>query len=171
MRAFQYKQLRCRWAGSGPQIAVHVLVIQLAGDTEPWCLVTSALELSAAQVVEVWAAGFRQDDGFRDHKQRLGMETCRARTKEPILRTCQVQLVAMSLLRLLRVQLERSWRDGPWWAKPPGNRRKRHASILDLRRLFWRYRPAFSQFLLSLENLDNISQPPALRHDLPGRAA
>ena len=171
MRAFQYKQLRCRWAVSGPQLPVHVLVIQMAGDTEPWFLVTSALELSAAQIVEVWAARFRQEDGFRDHKQRLGMEECRAWTKEPILRTFQVQLVAMSLLRLLQVQLERSWRDGPWWAKPPWNRRKRHASILDLRRLFWRYRPEFSQFLLSLENLENIPQPPALRHDLPGRAA
>jgi hypothetical protein len=171
MRAFQYKQLRCRWAVSGPQLPVHVLVIQMAGDTEPWFLVTSALELSAAQIVEVWAARFRQEDGFRDHKQRLGMEECRAWTKEPILRTFQVQLVAMSLLRLLQVQLERSWRDGPWWAKPPWNRRKRHASILDLRRLFWRYRPEFSQFLLSLENLENIPQPRPLRHDLPGRAA
>jgi DDE superfamily endonuclease len=171
MHAFQDQQLRCRWAVSGPQIPVHVLVIQMAGYTEPWCLVTSALAWSAAQVVEVWAARFRQEDGCRDHKQRRGMAECRAWTKEPILRTFQVQLVAMRPLRLLHVQLERSWRAGPWWAKSPWNRRKRHASILDLRRLFWRHRPAFSPCLLSLENLENIPQPPALRHDLPGRAA
>ena len=63
---------------------IHVLVVQLAGYKEPWFLITSALDLSAAQVVEAWAARFRQEDGFRDHKQRLGMEECRAWTKEPI---------------------------------------------------------------------------------------
>jgi hypothetical protein len=41
---FQSKQLRCRWAVSGPQIPVHVVVIQMAGYAEPWFLVTSALE-------------------------------------------------------------------------------------------------------------------------------
>jgi hypothetical protein len=71
VRSFQYKQLRCRWAVSGAQIPMHVLVVQMAGYAEPWFLVTSALELSAARVVAVWAARFRQEDGFRDHKQRL----------------------------------------------------------------------------------------------------
>ena len=84
-------------------------MIQLAGSKEPWFLVTSALDLSAAQVVEAWAARFRQEGGFRDHKQRLGMEECRAWTKEPILRTFQVQLVALSLLRLLHARLDRAW--------------------------------------------------------------
>jgi SRSO17 transposase len=31
-------------------------------------------------------ARFRQEDGLRDHKQRLGIEECQARTKEPVLR-------------------------------------------------------------------------------------
>jgi DDE superfamily endonuclease len=171
LRSFQYKQLRCRWAVSGPQIPVHVWVVQMAGYEEPWFLVTSALELSAAQVVEVWAARFRQEDGFRDHKQRLGMEECRAWTKAPILRTFQVQLVALTLLRLLQAHLERGWGAGTWWAKPEWNRRKRHASILDLRRLFWRYRAEFSQFLVALEELEKIPQPLTLRQDRPGRAA
>jgi hypothetical protein len=57
--------------------------------------------------------------------------------KEPILRTFQVQLVAMTLLRLLQTRLEQAWGTGSWWSKPEWNRRKRQASILDLRHLFW----------------------------------
>ena len=170
-RRFHYKQLRCRWAVSGPQLPVHVLVIQLAGYKEPWFLITSALDLSAAQVVEAWAARFRQEDGFRDHKQRLGMEECRAWTKEPILRTFQVQLVALTLLRLLQARLDQAWGPGNWWLTPGWNRRKCHASILDLRRLFWRHRAEFSRFLIDLEDLEKIPQLLALSRGLSGRAA
>lgn len=60
---------------------MHVLVVEMAGYEQPWFLVTSALELSAAQVVAIWAARFRQEDGFREHKQHLGMEECRAWTR------------------------------------------------------------------------------------------
>jgi hypothetical protein len=171
MRQFRYKHLRCRWAVSGPHLPVHVFIIAMAGYEEPWFLVTSALELSAAQVVEIWATRFRQEDGFRDHKQRLGMEECRAWTKEPILRTFQVQLVALPLLRLLQSRRDQVWGTGSWWSKPAWNRRKRHVSILDLRRLFWRYRAEFSQFLADLEKLEKSPQPLALHHDLTGRAA
>jgi hypothetical protein len=170
-RSFQYQQLRCRWAVSGPEIPMHVLVVQMAGYAEPWFLVTSALALSAAQVVAAWTARFRQEDGFRDHQQRLGMEECRAWTKEPILRTFQVQLVAMTLLRLRQTHLDQAWGTGSWWGKPEWNRRKRQASILDLRRLFWRYRTEFSQFLVYLEEMENIPQPPIMSRDFPGRAA
>jgi DDE superfamily endonuclease len=170
-RAFRYKQLRCCWAVSGPDIPVHVFVVEMAGYAEPWFLVASALALSAAQVVEAWTARFRQEDGFRDHKQRLGMEECRAWTKEPILRTFQVQLVALTLLRLLQGHLDRAWGAGTWWSKPEWNPRKCQASILDLRRLFWRYRPEFSQFLVALEELEKIPQPLPRRQGLTGRAA
>jgi DDE superfamily endonuclease len=170
-RHFRYKQLRCRWAVSGPQIPVHVLVVEMAGYKTPWFLVTSALELSAAQVVEVFTARFRQEDAIRDHKQRLGMEDCRAWTKEPILRTFQVQLVALTLLRLLQARLDHAWGSGSWWLKPDWNRRKRHASILDLHRLFWQHRTAFSQFLVHLEEREKIPQPLALSHSLTGRTA
>jgi DDE superfamily endonuclease len=57
-----------------PRIPVHVFVVAMAGDVEPWFLVTSALDLSAGQVVEAWTARFRHEDGCRDHKQHLGME-------------------------------------------------------------------------------------------------
>jgi hypothetical protein len=153
VRHFQYKQLRCRWAVSGPHTPVYVFVVAMDGYKKPWFLVTSALDLSAAQVVEAFASRFRQADTFRDHKQRLGMEECRARTKEPILRTFQVQLVALTLLRLLQGRLDHAWGAGSWWLKPPWNLRKSHASILDLRRLFWRYREPFSQLLVALEEV------------------
>jgi DDE superfamily endonuclease len=171
MRQFRYKQLRCRWAVSGPHIPVHALVVHMTDYEDPWFLVTTAPDLSAAQVVEVWAARFRQEDGFRDHKQRLGMEECRAWTKEPILRTFQVQLVALTLVRLLQTHLDQVWGAGTWWFKPPWNSRKRHASILDLRRLFWRYRMEFAQFLVALEELENIPQTPGQCRRVAARAA
>ncbi len=58
----------------------------------------------ALHAVELFAARFRQEDGFRDLKQRLGWEECRAWTKNPIERTTQfATFVTMSLLRLLDV--------------------------------------------------------------------
>ncbi|MDQ3960343.1 MAG: transposase [Pseudomonadota bacterium] len=170
-RRFRYKQLRCRWAVSGPQRPVHVFVVDMAGYEAPWFLVTSALDLSAAAVVEVFAARFRQEDAIRDHKQRLGMEECRAWTKEPILRTFQVQLVALTLLRLLQERMDQVWGHGRWWRKPEWNPRKSHASILDLRRLFWRYRGEFAQFLLALEELENLPQTTGRCRNAAGRVA
>lgn len=171
VRRFQYKQLRCSWAVGGPQLPVHAFVVQMAGYAKPWFLVTTALDLSAAQVVTVWAARFRQEDGFRDHKQRLGMEECRAWTKEPILRTFRIQLVALTLLRLLQARLNQAWGHGSWWLTPEWNPRKCHASILDLRRLFWRYRAQFAQFLLALEKLENFPATSGQSHSPTGRAA
>jgi DDE superfamily endonuclease len=170
-RLFQYKQLRCRWAVSGPQIPVHVCVVAMVGYKELWFLVTTALNLTAPQVVEVFTARFRQEDAFRDHKQRLGMEECRAWTKEPILRTFQVQLVALTLLRLLQARVDQAWGEGNWWLKPEWNHRKCHASILDLRRLFWRYREEFSKFLVAIEKLENVPQAPGLGRNRTGMAA
>jgi len=168
-RQFQDTQRQGRGAVSGPQLPVHVWGVQRAGDEEPWFLVTSALDLSAAPVVEAWAARCRQAEGFRDPKQRLGMAACRAWTKEPILRTVQVQLMALTLWRLLHARLDQAWGAGTWWRKPEWNQRKRHASILDRRCLFWRYRAEFAHFLVSLEDLENIPHSPALNGDLAGR--
>jgi hypothetical protein len=171
LRTFRYKQLRCCWAVSGPQIPVHVYVVEMAGYREPWFLVTSALELSAAQVVEVWTARFRQEDGCRDQKQRLGLEACRAWTKAPMLRTFQVQRLALTLLRLLQARLDQAWGPGTCWRMPEWNPPKRHASILDRRRLFWRYRTECSRFLVTLEELEKCSRPLPLNRDLPEWAA
>lgn len=101
MRRFLWKRLERLWWVSGAQTPVSVLALAVEGSSKPWFLVTSACELPAALLVEAYAGRYRQEDGFRDHKQLLGMEESRAWTKEPILRTFQVQMVAMTLLRLL----------------------------------------------------------------------
>lgn len=121
--------------------------------------------------MEAWAARFRQEDGFRDHKQRLGMEECRAWTKEPILRTFQVQLVALTLLRLLQTRLDQVGGIGSWWFKPEWHRQKRHASIRDLCRLFWRHRAVFSPLLVALEDREKIPRKPLADSRYATRAA
>jgi len=168
VRTFQFKQVRCYWSVSGPSVPVDVYVFQVEGYEEPWFLVSTALDLTPAQVVAVFAARFRQEDGFRDHKQRLGMEECRAWTKEPVLRTFAVQLVALTLMRLVRYRLDAAWGAGSWWSKPEWYRHKQHPSILDVRRLFWRYRQEFSQFLQELEDIEKVEEEPAPRRARAG---
>jgi len=166
VRRFRYKRVLCQWSVSGSDHLVHAYVFEVEGYAEEWFVVTGALDLSPAQVVAVQAARFRQEDGFRDHKQRLGMEECRAWTKEPVLRTFQVQMIAQSLLRLMHFQLDETWGPSTWWSAPEWNRRKRHPSILDLRRLFWRHRKRFSQLLRRLEDM----RKPPQTHFPCGRA-
>jgi hypothetical protein len=152
MRNFRYKQLRCCWSVSGAKQIVWAYVFEVPGYDKLWATITSAGDLSAAQVLTANAARFRQEDGFRDHKQRLGMEECRAWTKEPILRTFQVQMLALTLLRLLQFRLDAA-RGTRWRPAPPWNPRKQHATILDLRRLFWKHRARFSQLAATLHDL------------------
>jgi hypothetical protein len=150
---------------------VHVFVVAMPGYQEPWFLVTTALDLSAAHVVEAFAARVRQEDGFRDHTQRLGMEACRAWTKEPVLRTFQVQLVALTLLRLLQYRLEQTRGMGNWWSKPEWYAQKRHGSIRDLCRLFWRHRATFSQLFMALEEREKLGHPLAPQGNAVSSAA
>lgn len=156
VRVFRYKCLRCCWAVSGSQEIMHAYVFDVPGYDKLWATITSATDLSAAQTLSANGGRFRQEDGFRDHKQRLGMEECRAWTKEPILRTFQVQMVGQTLLRLVQFRLAAI--DGnAWCSPPPWNPRKRHVSVLDLRRLFWRHRSRFSQVMAAL---DDLKKPP-----------
>ena len=160
LRTFRYKRLRCCWSVSGPQQVVWAYVFDVPGYDKLWSTVMSAGDLSAAQALAANAGRFRQEDGFRDHKQRLGMEECRAWTKEPILRTFQVQMLALALLRLMQFRLEAAC-GARWRPAPPWNLDKRHASILDLRRLFWKHRVRFSQLLAVL---DNLRKPPQTKY-------
>jgi len=68
-----------------------------------------------------------------------------------VLRTFQVQIVALTLLRLLAQRLARQ--GVSWLTAPPWNPHKRGVSILDLRRLLWRHRTEFSQFVRDLEEM------------------
>ena len=211
MRNIRYKEVHCQWSVSGHEELVHAFVFEVEGYGQPWFVVTTALDLSAESRthsnanaaglvylakrmgagVEAFAARYRQKEGFRDHKQRLGMEECRAWTKEPALRTFQVSRthsnanasglvhlakrmgagVAMTLLRLMQFRLNATWGEGSYWLKPEWNRRKVHPSILDLRRLFWRYRPRFSKLLLRLEEIEKIPRAAIPARQRADRAA
>lgn len=170
LRKFRYQRLRCCWSVSGSQQVVWAYVFDVPGYDKLWAAVASAGDLSAAQVLAANAGRFRQEDGFRDHKQRLGMEECRAWTKEPILRTFQVQMLALTLLRLMQFHLEAAW-GARWRPAPPWNLDKRHASILDLRRLFWKHRARFSQLLATLDDLRKPPQTQYRRGRQTARAA
>jgi hypothetical protein len=146
MRKVRWKEIVCFWRVCGHEVPVKAVVAQVEGYTKRFTLVTSALELTGLQMVELFAARFRQEDGFRDLKQRLGWEECRAWTKNPIERTSQAQWVTLSLMRLAQFRLEAAG-EVSWWSPPPWNRKKDRPSVLDVERLFRRHRPEILQFL------------------------
>jgi hypothetical protein len=106
MRRIRWKEVICLWRVLGHEVPVQAIVAEVEGYTKRFSLVSSAVELTGLQMVELFAARFRQEDGFRDLKQRLGWEECRAWTKAPIERTSQAQWVTLSLLRLAQFRLE-----------------------------------------------------------------
>ena len=128
-REIRWKEIICLWRVLGWEVPVKAIVAYVEGYKERFTLVTSAVELTGLQMVELFTARFRQEDGFRDLKQRLGWEECRAWTANPIQRTSQAQWVTMSLLRLLQFRLEAS---GTGVIAPaPG-----------IMRLFWAFSPS-----------------------------
>jgi hypothetical protein len=145
-RKVRWKEIICLWWVSGHEVLVKAVVAQVEGYKKRFTLVTSAVELTGLQVVELFAARFRQEDGFRDLKQRLGWEECRAWTRNPIERTSQAQWVSMSLMRLAQFRLE-SAGEVDWWLRPPWNRAKERPSVLDVERLFRRHGPEIQQRL------------------------
>ena len=105
-RKVTWKEVVCLWRVSGHDVPGKAVVAKVAGYKKRFTLVTSAVGLTGLQAVELFAARFRQEDGFRDLKQRLGWEEGRAWTRNPIERTTQAQWVTMSLLRLLQFRLD-----------------------------------------------------------------
>jgi hypothetical protein len=82
-----------------------------------------------------------------------------------------VQMVALTLLRLLQCRLDQACGIGRWWAKPEWYAQKRHGSIRDLCRLFWRHRLVFSQLLVALEEREKPSQALVGQGNAVSRAA
>jgi hypothetical protein len=141
-----WKEVVCLWRVSGHDVPVKAVVAKVEGYRKRFTLATSAIGLSGLQAVELFAARFRQEDGFRDLKQRLGWEECRAWTRNPIERTSQAQWVTMSLLRLLQFRLDaEEYTD--WWSPPPWNKKKDRPSVLDVERLLRRHRPEIQRLL------------------------
>ena len=149
-RKVRWKEVICLWHVAGSEVPVKAVVACVEGYKKRFTLVTSAAELTGLQMVELFAARFRQEDGFRDLKQRLGWEECRAWTKNPIERTSQAHWVTLSLLRLAQFRLE-SAGEVDWWYRPPWNKGKDRPSVLDIERMFRRYageiRQRLSQWL------------------------
>jgi hypothetical protein len=146
VRHVRWQEKVCLWRVLGWQVKVKVVLAEVEGYSKAFTLVSSALDLTGLQMVELFAARFRQEDGFREVKQRLGWEECRAWTKEPILRTTQAELLALTLLRLLQIRLDAEAGDS-WWFHPPWNPHKTRASVLDLERLWWEHRTAIQGLL------------------------
>ncbi len=145
-REVRYKEVVCLWRVAGPGVPVKAVVAEVEGYTRRFTLVSSATDLTGLQLVELFCARFREEDGFRDVKQRLGWEECRAWTKAPVVRTTQAQLLLLTLLRLLQGRLEEAEGDS-WWFHPPWNKRKARPSVLDLERLLWQCRGEIQQLL------------------------
>ena len=139
VRKVRWKEVVCLWRVLGHEVRVKAVVAEVEGYKKRFTLVTSAVGLTGLEMVELFAARFRQEDGFRDLKQRLGWEECRAWTRNPIERTSQAQWVTMSLLRLTQFRL-----DGAgcmdWWTPPPWDPKKERPSVLDVERLMRRHR-------------------------------
>lgn len=145
-RQVRWKEVVCLWRVLGWEEVVKAVVAEVEGYGQRFTLVTTATNLSGLQIVELFTARFRQENGFRDLKQRLGWEECRAWTRAPIERTTQVLLVTMSLLRMLQFRLQAQIGDD-WWLHPPWNQRKQRPSVLDLERLLRGHASEFRRFL------------------------
>lgn len=147
-RKVRWKERCCLWRVTGAERVVKVVAAEVEGYRERFTLVTTAVTLSGAQIVELFCARFRQEDGFRDLKQRLGWEECRAWTRQPIERTTQALFVSLTLLRVLEFRLADAGVED-WWQPPPWNPHKTRPSVLDLERLLRRHAPGIRQLLSS----------------------
>ena len=139
VREVKYKEVLCLWRVLGHDVVVKVVFAMVEGYRKPFTLVSSATDLSGLQIVELFCARFRQEDGFRDLKQRLGWEECRAWTRNPIERTTQMMFVTLTALRLLQMELQKHQGED-WWLHPPWNPNKSRPSVLDVERLLWEHR-------------------------------
>jgi hypothetical protein len=146
VRKVRYKEVLCLWRPLGPDVPVLAVVARVEGYKKRFTLLTTAADLSGLQALELFCARFRQEDGFRDLKQRLGWEECRAWTRHPIERTTQALFVTLTALRLLQLALQGQVGDD-WWLHPPWNQGKTRPSVLDVERLLWQHREAMQQGL------------------------
>jgi hypothetical protein len=158
VRQVRYKEVLCLWRVLGHDVVVKAVVAEVEGYKKRFTLVSSATELSGVQMVELFCARFRQEDAFRDLKQRLGWEECKAWTRNPIERTTQALLVTLSALRLLQFALQEE-RGDDWWLHPPWNQGKSRPSVLDVERLLWQHREEIQQALAAWLDKAEIAGP------------
>lgn len=145
-RQVRWKEVVCQWRVLGHEDRVKVVVAEVEGYRKRFTLVTSAIELTGLEVVELFCARFRQEDGFRDLKQRLGWEECRAWTENPIVRTTHTLFAALTAMRLLQERLNAEV-GNDWWLHPPWNQHKTRPSVLDVERLLRQHQAEIRQCL------------------------
>ena len=75
------KEQVCLWWVADAEVPVKVVVAEVEGYRQRFYLVSSATELTGVEMVEGFAGRFRQEDVFRDLRERLGWEECRAWTR------------------------------------------------------------------------------------------
>jgi hypothetical protein len=138
-RKVEHKEVLCLWRVLGHDVVVKAVVARVEGYRQRFTLVTSATDLGGLQMLELFCARSRQEDAFRDLKQRLGWEECRAWTRNPIERTTAAVLVTLTALRLLQLELQEG-RGDDWWLHPPWNPHKTRPSVLDVERLLREHR-------------------------------
>jgi len=143
-RRIRYKQVLCQWHPAGSDARVHAYAFEIQGYRKPWYLVTSDLGLKAKQALELYAARFSQEDAHRDLKQQLGLGYSQGRLKNVVLRTFQLRLAEMTLLRVLGQRLDLAEGDA-WWSKPPWYPQKQRGSLRDVKRVIVGSRTHFSQ--------------------------
>jgi hypothetical protein len=155
----------CLWRVAGRGTAVKAVVAEVEGYRKRCPLVSTAGERSGLPILEVFCARFRQEDGFRDRKHRLGWEEGRAWTRQPLEVTTQALFVCLTLLRLVPFGLEGGG-ETDWWWRPPWNRHKDRPRVLDVERLLGRHREEIQQLLAAwLENAGKAtpaSSPPVV---------
>jgi len=156
IRQVSYKEALCLWRVLGHDVVVKAVVARVEGCKKRFTLVTSATDLSGLQVVEIFCARFRQEDAFRDLKQRLGWEECRAWTRNPIERTTQAVLVTLTALRLLQFELQQG-RGDDWWLHPPWNPHKTRPGVLDVERLLRQHREVLQRGLADWLDSEGIT--------------
>ena len=72
-RQVRWKEQVCLWWVAGAEVPVKVVVAEVEGYRQRFYLVSSATELTGVEMVEGFAGRFRQEDVFRDLKQRVGL--------------------------------------------------------------------------------------------------
>lgn len=170
-RAIRYKKTLCQWHPAGDAARVHAFAFRIEGYDKPWYLVTSDLELGAQEVLEAYAGRFTQEDAHRDLKQHLGLGACQGRLKSVVLRTLQLRLVALTMLRKLQEHLDAQPSEAAWWPKPPWYRHKQRGSLRDVKHLLTEAREHFSQLRWESTTLQEIAAIHAIAPKALRRAA
>ena len=144
-RTIRWKEIICLWRVLGWEVPVKVIVASVEGYKERFTLVTSAVELTGLQMVELLRRGAGRRRVPRP-EAAAGLGGVPGVDGQPDPADQPAQWVTMSLLRLLQFRLEASGKVG-WWLRPPWNKKKDRPSVLDAERLMRRHREQIQRLL------------------------